>query len=58
MKAMREMHEAERKKAIDKHETAMQALKAADKELRDMTERDKREISASMQAFETKVTAL
>jgi hypothetical protein len=43
---------------MKKQEAAMQAMKAAIEELNEMTKRGRKEISAAMQAFETKVAAL
>jgi glutamate-1-semialdehyde aminotransferase len=65
MKAMRQRNDAEQKATIEKHEAAMQAMKEAmlvmelqhAKELNEVVERGKEEISAAMQAFESKVAA-
>ena len=65
MKAMRKRQEAERKATMKKHEAAMQEIKAAmlaleleqAEELNEMVGREKEEISAAMQAFETKLAA-
>ena len=57
MKAIRERQEVDREPTIEKHEDAMEAMNAAMMELNGMNERDEKEISAAMQAFETKVAA-
>jgi hypothetical protein len=55
VKAIRERRE---KPTIEKHEAAMQAMKIVDdKKLNDIKEDEEEEISAAMQAFETKVAA-